>query len=150
MGALPFGNITSETLAFRSIYLTLMPKKNIPFDFVLDDLMPLDVTLKPMFGMWAIYAGEKIMLILRQREDQPEKNGVWVATSEEHHKSLKNALPSLRSIFTYEGSDKDTEWQLLPVEADDFEASVGKVCELIKNGDRRIGRIPKAKTKING
>lgn len=122
-----------------------MPKKNIPFDFVFDHLMPLDVTVKPMFGMWAIYLNEKILLILRQRKDRPETNGVWVATNAEHHKSLKNDLPSLRSIFAYEGSDKDTEWQLIPVDADDFEASVIKACELITRGDRRIGRIPKAR-----
>jgi hypothetical protein len=124
-----------------------MPKKNIPFNFVFDHLLPLDVTVKPMFGMWAIYLSEKILLILRQRSDQPDKNGVWVATNAEHHKSLKSELPSLRSIFAYEGSDKDTEWQLLPVSTYDFEASVGKVCELIKSGDDRIGKIPKSRKR---
>lgn len=124
-----------------------MTKKNIPFDFVLDDLMPFDVTLKPMFGMWAIYSGEKIMLILRQRKDHPETNGVWVATNQEHHKSLKSDVPSLCSISTYSDGTKETEWQLLPMSADNFEASVAKVCELIKHGDRRIGRIPKARQK---
>ena len=107
------------------------------------DHLPLDVTVKPMFGMWAIYLGEKILLILRQRENRPETNGVWVATNSEHHKSLKTELPSLFSIAEYSDGTKETEWQLLPVAADDFEASVGKVCELIARGDDRIGRIPK-------
>ncbi|HYV95392.1 MAG TPA: hypothetical protein VE978_26700 [Chitinophagales bacterium] len=129
-----------------------MTRKNIPFDFVFDYLMPLDVTVKPMFGLWAIYMNEKIMLILRQRNDHPETNGVWIATNREHHKSLRSDLPSLHSISAYSKDTVETEWQMIPVDKDDFEASVRKVCELIKHGDHRIGRISqsrqsKAKTK---
>jgi len=105
-----------------------------------------------MFGLWAIYVTKQIMLILRQRQDFPETNGVWIATNQEHHKSLKSDLPSLCSISIYLGGIRETEWQVLPFDADDFESSVRKVCELIKHGDHRIGRIPiprqsKAKTK---
>ena len=106
-----------------------------------------------MFGLWAIYVNEKIMLILRQRQDFTDTNGVWIATYQEHHKSLKIDLPSLCSISTYSEGIKETEWQVLPVEADDFEASVRKVCELIKHNDHRIGRIPiprQSKTKNKG
>jgi len=121
--------------------------KNIPFNFVFDYLYPLEIRVKPMFGLWAIYAGEKIMLILRQRKANPEINGVWVATTPEHHPSLKKALPDLRSISTYadDGSDvsDETEWQLIPQDSDEFEASVRKVCEWIKHLDPHIGRIPK-------
>ena len=114
--------------------------------------MPLDVIVKPMFGLWAIYANKKIMLILRHRKDHPDTNGIWIATHQEHHKSLKSDLPSLCSISSYSGGYKETEWQVLPVDSYHFEASVRKVCELIKNNDHRIGRIPKprqskAKTK---
>jgi hypothetical protein len=117
-------------------------RKNIPFDFVFDYLMPLDVIVKPMFGMWAIYVNKKIMLILRQRQNFPETNGVWIATNQAHHKSLKRDLPSLCSISTYSDGIRETEWQVLPVDTDDFEYSVRKVCELIKRNDHRIGRIP--------
>ncbi len=120
-----------------------MTRRNIPFDFVLDHLMPLDVTVKPMFGLWAIYVNEKIMLILRQRKDHPDTNGVWIATNREHHKSLKDDFPALCSISNYSSGFKETEWQVLPVESDDFESSVIAVCDLITRGDRRIGRIPK-------
>jgi hypothetical protein len=120
-----------------------MIKKNIPFDFVFDYLVPLEPIVKPMFGLWAIYVNEKIMLILRQREDVPETNGVWIATNQEHHKSLRTDLPSIRSISNYSGGIKETEWQVIPAEAGDFEVSVRKVCELIKNGDNRIGRLPR-------
>ena len=120
-----------------------MTRKKIPFDFVLDYLFSLNFTVKQMFGMFAIYVDKKIMLILRKRSDHPETNGVWVATSSEHHKSLKKEIPSLRSISIYSKGLRETEWQVIPEDAEAFESHVMKVCELIKNGDRRIGRIPK-------
>lgn len=124
-----------------------MTRKNIPFEFVIDYLTPLEITVKPMFGLYAIYVNEKIMLVLRERKDHADTNGVWVATNKEHHKSLKTDLPSLRSFSIYAKAIKETEWQLLPVDADDFEASVKKVCDLIKRGDPRIGRIPASRPK---
>jgi hypothetical protein len=127
-----------------------MHKKNIPFEFVFDHLFPLDVTVKNMFGLFAIYISEKIVLILRQRNDHPGTNGVWVATNQAHHESLKNDIPSLRSIGHLSNRLKETEWQLIPVGAEGFEYSVIKVCELIKHGDLRVGRMPdpgKSKTK---
>ena len=105
-----------------------------------------------MFGLFAIYLNEKIVLILRQRSEFPDTNGVWIATTQEHHKSLKNEIPSLQSISTDSNGLTETEWQLIPADTDDFESSVIKVCELIKHGDPRIGRIPKprkSKTKKN-
>ena len=101
-----------------------------------------------MFGLWAIYVNKKIVLILRQRQDFTDTNGVWVATNREHHKSLKSDLPSLRSISTYSDGIRETEWQVLPVDTNDFEASVRKVCELIKHSDHRIGRIPDQQRKV--
>ena len=129
-----------------------MTKKNSPFEFVFDYLAPLEVTVKPMFGLFALYVNEKIVLVLREGGDHADTNGVWVATNKEHHKSLKGDLPSLRSFYIYSKAIKETEWQLLPVDSDDFESSVIKVCELIKRGDPRIGRIPKpaqSKTKTS-
>ena len=127
-----------------------MIRKNIPFDFVLDYLVPLEVIIKPMFGMHAIYVAEKMVLVLCQRTKNMESNGVWIATSHKHHKSFKKEFRSLRSVFKYANNDKETEWQLLPEDADDFEKSVIQVCELIKQNDPRIGRIhkrPKTKSK---
>lgn len=120
-----------------------MTSKNIPFHFILDYLAAVDVMIKPMFGMYAIYVGQKIVLILRQRKDHPDTNGVWIATRPEHHKSLKEELPSLCSISTYFDGARETEWQVLPATADDFESSVIKVCSMITRGDQRIGRIPR-------
>ena len=119
-----------------------MKRKTIPFEFVLDYLVPLDVTIKQMFGVWAIYLDRKIVLVLRLRDDHPESNGVWIATSREHHKSLKNDFPSLRPISYFSEATGESEWQVLPVGAEDFEVSVRQVCEMIKHNDSRIGKVP--------
>jgi hypothetical protein len=71
-----------------------MSQKNIPCDFVFDYLMPLEVTVKPMFGVRAIYVDKKIMLVLKQRKDSPETNGVWIAHPGASQ-SLRKELPSL-------------------------------------------------------
>ena len=118
--------------------------KNIPFRFVFDYLQSADITVRPMFGMHAVYVNEKIMLVLRQGKVNRGKNGVWIATEQKHHKSLKEELPSLSSIFDYSKTTRQAQWQILPSSADDFEASVIKVCAMITRGDPRIGRIPKS------
>jgi hypothetical protein len=82
-----------------------MTERKIPFDFILDYLQPVKVRVRPMFGMYAIYLDKRIMMVLRERNVEPESNGVWLATSSEHHKSLKKDLPSLKPItlLTKEG-----------------------------------------------
>ena len=47
-----------------------------------------------MFGCTAIYAGEKIVLILRQKPSYERDNGVWLATTREHHDSLRENFPT--------------------------------------------------------
>ena len=120
-------------------------KSSIPFQFVVEELERANPFVRPMFGCHAIYVGNKIVLVLRNREDYPRDNGVWVATGKEHHESLKTNFPSLRSLELFGGSE--TNWQNIPAEADDFEESVIQVCSLIVKGDPRIGRIPKLKKK---
>jgi hypothetical protein len=119
--------------------------KTIPFDFVLEQLYALDPIVKPMFGCHAVYVKDKIMLILRHREDFPGDNGVWIATTSEHHESLWRDFPSMRSIGMF--GEKITGWQNLPYEAGDFEESVLRMCELIRRKDTRIGKIPKPRKK---
>src|SRR5712675_1221066 len=119
-----------------------MPGK-VPFEFVLESLLPLNPKVKPMFGAFAVYVGEKIMLILRHKDEHEEANGVWLATKSEHHSSLKKIFPSMRSIYLLSDGKAEIEWQMLPADTGDFESSAIKVCELILRGDERIGRIPK-------
>jgi hypothetical protein len=118
--------------------------KIIPFQFVLEKLNRIDPIVKPMFGCHAVYVREKIVLILRQKENAESDNGVWIATSHEHHASLKKDFPSLRSIQVF---GENGGWQIIPEDADDFEESVFRVCELILKNDPRLGKIPKAKKK---
>jgi hypothetical protein len=124
-----------------------MVNKKVPFDFILESLLSLNPRVKPMFGAYAVYVGEKIVLVLRKHEEHEEANGVWLATKSEHHASLKKIFPSMRSIYLLSDGKAETEWQMLPLDADDFESSAIKACELILRGDERIGRIPKSRKK---
>ena len=121
--------------------------KKIPFPFITDMLFPLQPVIKPMFGCHAIYIREKIVLILRDREDHEEANGVWIATSREHHDQLRSEFPSMHSVSVLSEGKGETEWQMVHVDADDFESSAIRACELILRGDPRIGKIPKGKKK---
>jgi hypothetical protein len=120
-------------------------KHKIPFDFVLEELDRVHPRVRPMFGCYAIYVGEKMVLMLRQRKDHPSDNGVWLATPHEHHESLKKEFPCMRSVRLLGAAE--TVWQNIPADTDDFETLVLKVCGLIIKGDRRIGKIPKPKKK---
>jgi hypothetical protein len=124
-----------------------LPARKIPFEFIIELLLPLNPKVKPMFGCFAVYIGEKIMLVLRNRQDHEEANGIWIATKSEHHASLKQIFPSMHSVYILSDGKAETEWQMLPLDADDFESSAMKACELILRGDKRIGRIPKPRKK---
>lgn len=119
--------------------------RTIPFNFVLDELHSLNPVVKPMFGCYALYKGNKIVLMLRNKEDLPDDNGVWVATTPEHLVALKQDFPSMRPVKLL--GENVTAWQNLPCEADDFEASVLRVCDFIRRNDPRIGKVPKARRK---
>ncbi len=119
--------------------------RSIPFDFVFDELEGLNVHTKQMFGTHAIYIDDKIICALREKGTSIEDNGVWLATTVEHHNSLKKILPNIRSIKMF--GTQESGWQVLPVDADDFEESVLKVCALVRKKDVRIGKVPKSKKK---
>jgi hypothetical protein len=107
---------------------------------VLDAISALAPETRPMFGCLAVYVGEKIVLILRDRRDQTADNGVWLATTEEHHSSLRREFPNMRSIQVL--GTKVTHWQVLPADALDFEEAALRACELIFAKDPRIGKVP--------
>jgi hypothetical protein len=121
----------------------LIRRKTVPHAFVLDALTAMAPRTRSMFGCLAIYAGDKIVLLLRDRPDRIADNGVWLATTVEHHASLQGEFPNMRSIQLL-GKQK-TGWQVLPADAPDFEESALHACELVLKGDRRIGKVPKAK-----
>jgi hypothetical protein len=118
-------------------------RKAIPHEFVLDALASVSPRTNPMFGCLAVYVLEKIVLILRDRPTAPADNGVWLATTVEHHESLRADFPSLRSIGVL-GKDI-TGWQILSADSPDFEEAALRACEFVMARDPRIGKVPKAK-----
>ena len=95
--------------------------------------------------MFAMYAGRKIMMMLRQRDKNPERNGIWLAINDEYADNLKIEFPSLSIIYGLPGKSQIAEWMLLSCDAEDFESSAIRLCELIAKGDPRIGHIPRSK-----
>jgi hypothetical protein len=120
---------------------TAKQRKVVPHEFVLDALAALPPQTRSMFGCLAVYAGDKIVLALRDKPGQTADNGVWLATTVEHHDSLRREFPNMRSIQVL-GKDV-TGWQVLPADAPDFEQSALRACELIAARDPRIGKVPK-------
>jgi hypothetical protein len=118
-------------------------RKAIPHEFVLDAIAELPVRTRPMFGCLAVYVNDKIVLVLRDKPGDDSDNGVWLATTEEHHASLRREFPNMRSIQVF--GKEVTGWQVLPAGAADFEAAALHACELVVAGDARIGKVPGAR-----
>jgi len=87
-------------------------------------------------------------LILRDKPTNTADNGVWLATTQEHHQSLRREFPNMRSIQVL--GKRVTGWQVLPVDAPDFESAALRACELVLGGDSRIGKIPGARASKYG
>jgi hypothetical protein len=128
--------------------LKVPARKTIPHQFVLDALAEIEQYTRPMFGCLSIYVGDKIVLILRDRPGDTRDNGVWLATTEEHHESLRREFPNMRSIAVL--GKKVTGWQVLPADAADFEESALRACELVRAGDPRIGKVPSSRKPKKG
>jgi len=116
--------------------------KPAPYDFVFDYL-PRNVIVKPRFGMHYIYLDRKIMIILRKAAKNTGLNGIWVATSKEHHRSLVDDIPAMMDFILDNGETHDSGWRLLKEGGDDFETAAIRICELISHGDKRIGKETK-------
>jgi hypothetical protein len=116
-------------------------RKKIPYEFVLDALADLSPRTNPMFGCLAVYVDEKIVLVLREKAGASPDNGVWLATTVEHHESLRGDFPNMRSIQVF--GKEVTGWQVLPADAPDFEEAAMRACELVVARDPRIGKVPK-------
>lgn len=118
-------------------------RKAVPHEFVLDALVALSPRTNPMFGCLAVYVEEKIVLILRDKPGSSPDNGVWLATTQEHHESLRREFQNMRSIAVL--GKKVTGWQVLPADAPDFEEAAHHACELVLARDPRIGKVPKSR-----
>jgi|SRR5215469_285304 len=126
---------------FDDAILTARREKPVPHEFVLDEIARLAPVTRPMFGCLAVYVEDKIVLILRDKRQSAADNGVWLATTTEHHESLRREFPRMRSIRIF--GKEPTQWQVLAADDPDFEAAAIRACKLILARDPRIGRIPK-------
>jgi hypothetical protein len=150
---MPKSRSKSTSLPLDVPFFPAKQRKPIPHEFVLDEIASLSPRTRLMFGCLAIYVQqrgqesgqEKIVLFLRDKPASPEDNGVWLATTYEHHESLREEFPNMRSIKVL-GKDV-TGWQVLPADSDDFEESARRACELVLAHDPRIGKIPGARPK---
>jgi hypothetical protein len=116
-------------------------RKPVPHEFVLDALASISPETRSMFGCLAVYVKDKIVFALREkRNETADDDGVWLATTVEHHASLRRDFPSMRSIRVL--GKKVTGWQVLPADSPDFEESALRACEFVIAGDPRIGKVP--------
>jgi len=122
----------------KIVFVKVKQRRPVPYEFVLDALAELEPETRPMFGCLAIYVGNKIVLILRDKPDAD--NGVWLATTEQHHDSLRTEFPHMRSIRVFK--KPVTGWQVLPSSSPDFEEAALHACDLVKARDPRIGKVP--------
>ncbi len=125
--------------------LAAKPRKAVPYPFVLDAIDTLSPWTRPMFGCLAIYVEDKIVLILREKREHTADNGVWLATTQEHHESLGHEFPNMRSVQLF--GKEVTDWQVLPADSPDFEEAALRACELVMARDPRIGKVPKSRRR---
>jgi hypothetical protein len=133
----------STSLPLDDSIVAVKQRKPVPHEFVLDALAPLSPVTRSMFGCLAIYVQDKIVLILRDKREPTADNGVWLATTEEHHWSLRRDFPNMRSIEVF--GKEVTGWQVLPADEQDFEEAAMRACEFVLAGDPRIGKVPGAR-----
>jgi hypothetical protein len=121
-------------------------KTKIPHTFVLEALAPLNPEVRRMFSGFAVYVGDRLLLMLRDHTKSPKDNGIWLVLAEgidPADPSLRRDFPSLRSIQLL--GNKISHWLLLPSDSADFEMEVLNACDLILRRDPRLGRIPQSR-----
>jgi hypothetical protein len=115
-------------------------KATPPYDFIFDYL-PDAIIVRRVFGMYYIYLNQKNMLILRKLSKNQNLNGIWIATGQAYHASLKADVPCIADFVLDNGKMHDSAWQLLKEGDDNFETAAIKICDLISHGDPRIGKV---------
>ena len=120
-------------------------KRTNPFPFVLDELASLRPRLKTVFGFTHVYLDDKLLFSLRDSVKRPSTNGIWVYTTIDNLNSLAREFPDLprRQLWR---SGKNA-WLVLASRVPGFEEHAFKLCELILNGDSRVGRVTRAYLK---
>jgi hypothetical protein len=123
---------------------TSSAKKQHPFSFVLEELVSIRPTTKRMFGFTYVYLDDKLLFSLRNSLKQPGSNGMWLYTSAEHIESLGSEFPQLSRRYLWRSGRN--AWVILASKLEGFEEYAFKACELILNGDQRIGRVSRGRS----
>jgi len=110
----------------------------IPFSFVVDELSSLRPDVKQAFGFTYLYLEDRLLCGLRDSKKQTGSNGMWLFTTIADVDSLALEFPNLSRRYLWR-SGKNA-WVILPSRLPEFEEYAFKACELMLNGDRRIGR----------
>lgn len=121
-------------------------RRSAPYPFILEALAPLQPEVQPMFSGFAVYVGEKIVLMLQDSTKQPKDNGVWLVFSESANLAdpgIRQDFPSIRHIDLL--GDKIAHWRLIPADSSTFESEAVHACELVLKHDVRFGRIPQSR-----
>ena len=121
-------------------------RRSAPYPFIIEALAPLEPEVRPMFSGWAVYLGEKIVLMVRDSPKKPKDNGVWLVFSETANLAdpgIRKDFPSIRLIKLLGG--KIAHWRLIPADSPTFESETLHACELLLKHDLRFGRIPQSR-----
>ena len=121
-------------------------RRSAPYPFILEALTPLAPEVRPMFSGFAVYLGDKIVLMLRDSPKHQEDNGVWLVFSENTNVAdpgIHRDFPSLRLIGLLGG--KIAHWRLIPANSPTFESEARHACELLLKHDVRFGRVPQSR-----
>ena len=114
---------------------------SLPFPFILEELSAVRPTVKHMFGFVSLYLDDKLVCSLRDSVKQPGSNGMWLYTTIEDLDSLAREFPELPKRQLWRSRSGNNAWLILASRLENFEEYALKACELILNGDRRIGRV---------
>ena len=96
----------------------IIRSKRVPHGFILDAIAEVCPTTRAMFGALAVYVGEKIVFLLRDRPADPQANGVWLAIPTEFQESLHTDFPNAGPVRIM--GKEISGWRLLAVAADDL------------------------------
>lgn len=110
----------------------------IPYDFVIKKIHPVKTEVRKLMGAYGLYVNKRLMLFLRDVEQFPEFNGVFVATIPEFYEELQEEIHTSKMEFDLDGTYDS--WIFISEDLPDFEEKVTRACTLIKNGDERIGK----------
>jgi hypothetical protein len=128
----------------------IMAKRLVNLDWV-EDLLPKNIVRKAMFGGFAYYVEEKMVLAIFEDEktksykNKTAKYAIWngcMFPVEKHlHAEVLKQYPFLTNHPVL------PKWLYLPAESENFENNVEEIILQIRKRNEKFGVIPKSKTK---